>query len=629
MSSVVSGDQEVAAPRHLDPRRASRGFLSAVSIAAFAVAVVPFVVHGWATLGGYFGQDDFVLTYRAAHASAFDLEYLFQDYSGHLQPGAFLLAWVVTAIAPLNHAVAVLPLLAMHAVTLWLCWRVLVRLFGRRWAIVPPFAVFAASPLILFPTLWWAYAMQLFPLLLAMFAALHAHLRHFEDGRVRHAVLAVVWTLVGLAFYEKAALIPALLLGVTVLLAPAGELAPIVWALRRHRWVWAAHAVVVGGFALLYLNLTSSQTPESSATSGKVMEFVVRSIVDTLLPGMFGGPLTDAGGGATWETPEPWVRVVAALAALAVIILSAVRSQRRALLPWLFLAAYLAVDLALVAVTRLGVVGPEVAADPRYLADVVPVAVLFATLAFLAAGDEPPVRDTRPIGEDGPRHGRPRERRDQPPELPNRTLTTALTILVVAGATASFLRVAPALQFREARDYVSNARAALAERPGMILYDGPVPGNVVIDWLIGDAYTSRVVGLVPERPRFDEPAEEIYRLDDSGRPQPVVNLANTVSGLKGPAKNCGYLVDDGIVRIPLERTVSGRQIVRIGYYTSDPSTGTIGAGDKRFPVRFIDGLHVVNVVTSGTFAEVQISRDQDVAPLCVADVKVGLPEGVL
>ncbi len=152
------------------------------------MAGVPFLVHAWATLNGYFGQDDFILTYRAAHAAPYDLGFLFQDYSGHLQPGAFLLAWIVTAVAPLNHTVAVLPLLAVHAVTLWLCWRVLTRLFGRRWAILPPFAVFAASPLILFPTLWWAYAMQLFPLLLAMFAALHAHLRYLDGSRPRHAV---------------------------------------------------------------------------------------------------------------------------------------------------------------------------------------------------------------------------------------------------------------------------------------------------------------------------------------------------------------------------------------------------------------------------------------------------------
>ena len=210
----MSVDHKVSAPRHLPKRPASR--TSPLVVAALVVGVGTFVVHVFVTLNAYFGQDDFILTYRAAHAAPYDLGFLFQDYSGHLQPGAFLLAGVVTAIAPLNHVVAVLPLFAMHAATLWLCWRVLTRLFGARWAVLPAFAIFAASPVILFPTLWWAYGMQLFPLLLAMFAALHAHLRYLDEGRVASAVAAVAWTVFGLAFYEKAALIPAVLFGVTL-----------------------------------------------------------------------------------------------------------------------------------------------------------------------------------------------------------------------------------------------------------------------------------------------------------------------------------------------------------------------------------------------------------------------------
>jgi hypothetical protein len=603
----VSVDQKVAAPRHLSVRRASR-FSSPLAIAALVVAGVPFLVHAWATLNGYFGQDDFILTYRAAHAAPYDLGFLFQDYSGHLQPGAFLLTWIVTAVAPLNHTVAVLPLLAVHAVTLWLCWRVLTRLFGRQWAILPPFAIFAASPVILFPTLWWAYAMQLFPLLLAMFAALHAHLRYLDGGRPRHAVQAAAWTLAGLAFYEKAALIPALLFGVTVLLAPRTELAPIIWALRRHRWVWLTHAVLVAGYALLYLNLTAGQASGDPVTSRTIVEFAGRSIVDTLLPGMFGGPFTEGGGGATWVTPPPVVRMVALLAAIAVVVLSAVRSRRRALLPWLFLAGYLAVDLTLVVATRLGVVGAAVATDPRYLADVVPVAILCAAFAFLPAKE--PAKEPAEETADG----------RAVPLVP-----AAITILVVAGATVSFLNVAPALQFRQARDYVTTARTALADRPGMVLFDGQVPSEIMIDWFIDDAVTSRVVGLVPEHPRFDRPAEEMYELDDSGTPRQIEGLTTSVTALKGPVKDCGYLVEDGIVRIPLHRTVPGRQIVRIGYYTADPGPGTVRAGGVSYQVRFTNGLHVVNVVATGPVAEIEVSRSLDIAPLCVTNVEVGTP----
>jgi hypothetical protein len=44
-----------------------------------------------------------------------------------------------------------------------------------------------------------------------------------------------------------------------------------------------------------------------------------------------------------------------------------------------------------------------------------------------------------------------------------------------------------------------------------------------------------------------------------------------------------------------------------------------------YQVRFTDGLHVVNVVATGPVDEIEVSRSQDVAPLCVANVEVGTP----
>jgi hypothetical protein len=201
----------------------------------------------------------------------------------------------------------------------------------------------------------------------------------------------------------------------------------------------------------------------------------------------------------------------------------------------------------------------------------------------------------------------------------------AVAGLLVAGGVASFLRVAPALQFREAREYVATARTALAEQPGMVLFDGPVPGPVMIDWFVADAFTSRVVGLVPESPRFDRPAEDLYQLDGTGTPQPVINLSGTTSALPGPEPDCGYLVSEDPVLVPMEDTVSGRRIVRIGYYTSDSGEGTVTVGDTRVRVRFTEGLHVVHVVASGSYTHIEIRRTLRVAPLCVTDVTAGLP----
>ena len=223
-------------------------------VAAVIVALVPFVVHAWVALHGYFGQDDFVITYRAAHADPLDFGYLFQDYNGHLVPGTFLLAWLQTAIAPLNYAVATVPLIIMHGIALWLFWRVLVRLFGYHWALLPAFAMLSASPLILFPTLWWAYGMQLLPLLVTMAAALLAHLRYLDTGATRHAVHALAWTVGGLLFYEKAALFGGILFAVTVLQGTA-----VSETLVKHWRVWTAHGTLLVCYAILYFGLTASQ----------------------------------------------------------------------------------------------------------------------------------------------------------------------------------------------------------------------------------------------------------------------------------------------------------------------------------------------------------------------------------
>lgn len=598
---------EQAVPRHLSPRATPRDPGRRIALAAFLVAAVPFVVHAVVWFGGFFGQDDFLITYRAGHGSPLDPGFLFQPYNGHLQPGAFVLAWVVTRAAPLNFAVAVVPLLVMHAVTLWLCWRVLTRLFGPRWALVPLYAVFACSPLVLYPTLWWAYALALLPVLLAMFAALDAHLRYL-DGRGGWWA-APLWTVFGLAFYEKAGLIPVVLLGVTALLAPRAELGPILWALRRYRRLWFGFAALLAAFGLLYLALAPSQAHPEAVTSRTVLDFVGRSIVDILLPGLFGGPLTGTGGGAGLLTPPLAVRIGSAVLAVAVVVVSAVRSRRRALLPWLFLAAYLTVDLALVGFTRLGMVGPAIGTDPRYLADVVPIAVLCAAFALLGAAR---LTEPEPVA-------------PAPPAPRWRLLAGALTVLLITGAMVSFLRIAPALQFREARDYVRTARAALAADPDIVLFDAPPPDAVMISWFGEDARTSRVLGLAPESPRFDRPTEKLYRLDATGTPQPVVELTDPVDALPGPAPDCGYLVAEETVRIPMADTVSGRRVVRIGYYTADPGLGVVRLGDVSTEVEFDAGLHVVHLVATDTFTHVDVTRDLDVAPICVTDVRAGTP----
>ncbi len=575
MAVVTAARRRHARGREPLPRR--------LGIVALVVAGVPLLVHAWVALHGYFGQDDFVIMYRAAQADPLDFGYLFQAYNGeHLQPGTFLLAWVAVSVAPLNYAVATVPLIVMHGVALWLFWRVLVRLFGYHWGLVPGLAVLSASPLILAPTLWWAYGMELLPVLVATGAALVAHLRYLDTGATRHAVEAVAAVAAGMLFYEKAVLIAGILFGVTVLRGTT-----VAEAIVRHWRIWVVHGALALGYLVLYFAIVPERADAAPVSAGTVAEFTKNAVVDTFLPGVFGIPFTVPAGGAGWATPPLAMRIAAVVVTVALIVVSRKK-------PWLFLAAYLAVALSLVVVARLWAFGPGVGTDPRYLADVVPVAVICAGFAL-------------------------RERRTTEP------VAVGLAVVLVAASTVSFLKVAPGVQFREARDYVAAAREAFAEQPGITLYDTTVPNGIIMNWFIADNFTSRVVGLLPEAPPFDRPAESLYQLDSTGRPQPVRSVIEEVRGERGPAKDCGHLVDQEPVRIPLTGTSTGRRLLRLGYYTGDTADGIILVGDKRVPVEFRSGLHVLYVPVDGMFDHIEVARNLKVQPLCVTDVTIGAP----
>lgn len=575
-------------PTSTEPRQIVLAWPRPITLAAVAIGVIPFAIHAWMAFNGYFGHDDFVILHRAAAHGPFDLDYLFQDYSGHLAPGMFLLAWFITAAAPLSHVFAVLPLLVMLAVASVLFWRVLTRCFGSRWTLLVPFAVYAFSPLILYPTLWWAYGVQLFPLLLTMFGAINAHLTYLRTREVKQVVFTVLWTVAGLAFYEKAALIVAVLFGITVLL---GEKAP--WR------VWLAHGAVVAGFAVLFVALTTSRVKDDLPSADFIAQFVGNAVLNTFLPGLFGGPWTGPAPGATISTSPLWLRLAVAALAVLVVVGALLKAPRRAGVAWLMLAGYLSVDLLLVIVTRLPEIGPLIGNDPRYIADAVPIAALCTTFAYLRPGEH----------SGGLR----------------RPVALGLVVLLGISSTFSFLWLAPGLRFAESERYVSTARAALAANPSIALYDTNVPDAVMSVWLIEDGKASRVVGLLPQRPKFDRPAEEMFLLDDNGSPRRITGVKDPVVGRKGPVADCGYPVGGQVVTIPLSSRVEGRRLLRMEYYTSSAGPVRLALGTAVQEVNFAEGLHVLYVVVNGGSDRLEVNRGTAVDPMCVVDVRIGSP----
>ncbi len=575
---------------------------SRLGLAATVIAGVPFGIHLWFLFGGFFVHDDFLITYLAAQGSPLDVGYLFQNYNGHIAPGLFFVAWVVTAVAPLNFAAAMAPLLVVHLAALVVFWRLLVRCFGPRAALLLPFGVVAASPVILASTMWWAYALQLLPLLLAMFSALYCHVGYLRTGRRRDAILTLVWTVVGMAFFEKAALFVGLLFGVTVLLGPG-----VARAWVAHRKLWLVHLGLLAVYAVVYFGLASAPVHETEISGAQVVELARLMVVDTLFTPTLGFPVGSSvhEGSPALAEPVAALKLLGGLAALAVVVGGLVVGRGRAAWAWTLLAGYLVLDVVLVALARMPLIGPLIGLDIRYIADAVPVLVLCAAFAYLP-----------PLGADGAR----------PPRIPGRSLRVglvALTAVVLAGATVSTVRLSPNLQFSASRAYVRTAGSAL--RPDMVVYDASVPSNVMIYWFGDQGRASRVIGLLPDAPRFDEPTATIFMLDGQGKPQEVKGVVNTVVAKPGPVPECGYPVTDQTTLVPLSGPVKGKRLIRLEYYTSAAGPVTINAGRASFTVPLQEGVHLLQLVTDAEFDRIDLRRAPGATAACLVGVIIGEP----
>jgi hypothetical protein len=605
-----SGEAAVAGPAvgmsdaPADPRRA----YPMIFIAVLLSAVVT-IWHAVVMLRGYFWQDDFLYVYRAATTPLF--EYLFQGYNGHLMPGQFLLVWLVTGWAPLNWVTAVLPLVALQVLGYVLFWRLLIRLFGHRLEILLPFSVFVASPLVFVASSWWAYALQVVPFQAALAGALHAHVGYLRTGERRQAVTGLLWTIGGLLFWEKALLVVPVLFAVTVVFMKDGLVFRLAAAVGRYRRLWLGYAVAVAIYVAVYLRATSTGEGLSSAggdNGGDILTLADRMLLDTFLPGILGVPWLALRSDLPPLRGVPPDAVVLGAGLLAVLIgvVGLWVGRTRALVAWGLLVGYLACEVALVAAFRLDFIGPIIGEDVRYIADAVPVAVLCAALAFL-----PPITSANPSPQ---------------PEVTRSTVATLGfgTVLTVA-ALVTIATVTPQLGPDAGREYVRTASKALRAEPDTVLYDAPVPEDLMIPAFGRDAWTSTVVVPLGLDVAFDKPTGDLRMLDETGAPRDVV-LKDTFAAPPGPVPNCGYQANQFNADIAFgAEPPAGRQVVRLGYFTNRTAAGTVTVGNQRVRVIFQSGLHYLYLTVPRPSQVLSIDLAPNDTTLCVTDAVIGTP----
>ena len=655
-----------------------------VTLGAVTLIVIQLLWMGTLLARTYFRQDDY-FNFDRALATGFTWKYLMLVSAGHMAPLGFAISWVLARLALYNWPLTCIVILALVAAACFALLRVLRTLFGDRQAILIPLAVYLFCPLALAAVDWWSVAVQTLPLELSIFLAMDAHVRYVRSGRMRTAVAAAAWLLLGLATVQKGAVTPLLLFARDLGFPGEGALdRRVAIAARRYWRAWVLYGVLLAGYcALFFSRLGSSTTPPSSpGPAGRVISFVSTLVGTTLVPGALGGPWRWAviGDGYAQASPPAALQQLSWGLALLIVVVSCVY-RVRAWRAWAIMVGWIAVaDVFPVVIGRLGVSQPALLGlQARYVTDAVSVLALCLGLAFLPlAGEEDgyrfrlPARAAPDAGEApgwrgrrrlarmtrvttvtrshramrshgatrSPRAKRPRAGYARPsgPGPASRDPRRAQChpgaagrlpgrlVLVAAGAGRDHQHPGRAVLHRHRADRGSEGAT------GALIVDGPTPAFIMDPYLFyPSGYTSRVIGAIAR----DYPAKHLtwttsphggiartlMVFDAQGRLRPAA-----VAGLaSGPprGRRCWKLAAAG-TPIPLPRPLyRWSWTVRLEY--SGPATALmVGFGGNQAQAALPAGTHAVYVhLAAGSGNEVTVTPLSPAPSQCLTGVSVG------
>ncbi|MCL2533313.1 MAG: hypothetical protein FWE39_04020, partial [Nocardiaceae bacterium] len=430
-----------------------------VLLAATALIAAQLVVRGVVAFAGDFYWDDLILISRSGQWSAPSGSFLFYDHDGHFMPAAFLVAWISTAVAPLNWTVPALTLIAGQALASFAVLRVLRLLLGTRPVVLLPLVFYLFSPLTLPSFAWWAAGLNSLPMQIGLAWVAGDAIRLCRTGRIRFAVSGTIVTALSLAFFEKSALVPVVAFAVVALVYRVdGVERPIRTALLRGRALWIPLVVVLAGWAVAYLHFTHSRlvVPSASQTVGLAHHGTSLGLVPTLLGGPWAWDRWPPS--PPWATP-PTVLVVLGWLAVAAALAWSLRYRQRTAGVWVAMVAYVAVSEAAMVLTRSGPdTAYELAQTLRYVADSA-VVIAIGWALIVRAPRRPEVR----------RLPRPRP-----------VLVAGLAALFVVSSLWSTVMFVQRWRDNPTVDYLANGRAALAANQDTPLLDQPVSIYVLL-----------------------------------------------------------------------------------------------------------------------------------------------------
>jgi hypothetical protein len=572
--------------------------------AAVALLVVQLAFRSWAAWFGWYTTDDLGFLRQAHRADQWS--YLLEPYNGHLMPGGKLVFWAIDSAGSAQWWPAVVYLVLGQAVASAACLWMLVTLFGRRWAILPPFSLYLFLSLTLPSYMWFVAATQQLPLQIVLSLAVGSWVRYLRgDGRA-WLVATLVTLAVGLFVREKAMLVLPVLAFLSLFYFTAGRLGERARGLRRQGAALALVAILGLTYLVAYADRVSGQS--SSVGWRTSVDLAGSMLGSTLSTGIVGGPWRwKASTSNSFADPPQWA-VSAAWLVVGLVVVYILLRRRRSWQALLLFAGYAGGTYLLLLRARGAMFGGSLGTDARYLSDIPIVLCLCLALATAALPGAP--------GSSEPRQ----------PELVARApgwLVTALTAAVVLGGIISSIAYVRPWHDNEARDFFTRLDEELTAQGPVDLADRVLPRSVISPYMAPNNTLSFLTPLSTGDARFPESSSSLHVVDDDGRLMPA-GVRASLASRPGKVPDCGWRVTDAGASVPLTgRADDDRWWMRIEYLATAPSTATVAAGESTFEVSLRSGLHDLFLRVGSGFDAVSITGVEPDVTVCVDTIQVG------
>ena len=580
-----------------------------VAVVAAALIGVQLVVRGVLAFHGYFYWDDLILTGRVGTQGLLSPTYLFDDHDGHVMPAAFLIAGVITHLAPLNWVGPAVSLILLQLLASLALLRTLHVILGWRPVLLVPLTFALFTPLGIPGFAWWAAALNALPMVAALAWVCGDAVLLVRTGNQRYALTGVLVFLGGLLFFEKAAVIPFVAFAIAALLAHVnGESSPLRAVWHAGRRLWTVSLALTAGWALLYLVVVDQN--RWSSDLAMTWDLLVRSVTHGIVPGLAGGPWVWArwAPASPWATP-PWQVMALGWVTLAAVVTVSVLRKRRIGPVWAVAVSYaVACQVPIYLMRSSRFTALELAQTLRYFPDLVVVLALCAAVAFCAPNRE----SSRWL--DGSRT--------------RSAVTTVLAAAFVVSSLYSTVTFQTIWQQNPAQPYLQNAERGLADAAAASsapMLDQEVDPMVLQRVAWPENLAAHMFALLADRPEFGPTTTDLRMLDASGRlVNGQVTWVRSIS--MGPAPQCGYFVQTGQ---PARMVLDGPLLpadwtAEVNYLANSDGSLTMSLSEGpevRVPVR--PGLNRVFVRLPGAGDAIDVRANTEALAVCISPGPVG------